>query len=423
VSATVTRRVVEARSLNPALLAHGAIEVARAEGCWMYDQHGRRYFDASAGSGAVNLGHGYMPVVRACVAQLEALVHVGWNHANSARTQLCETLPALLPFPEAAILFTVTGAEAIEAAIKVTRAATGREWLIAFTHAYHGKTAGALSVTWSPSFRRFGALPADAVEFAPFPDQSATTASGVDDERCLDALRRLLRSRPTPPAAVIVEPVQGAEGIYPASDTFLAGVIAAAHEAGALVIYDEIYTGFGRCGWPFIASRPGLLPDLIAIGKALGNGMPISAVVGPPEILDALPSGAHSSTFAGHPVSCAAAIAVVEAMRTLRPWESSRRVGAHLRSELCRLGKDVPCIGPPRGDGLMLAFDCLDDAGKPDAGLARRFLDALLTKQLIARGGGSTGATVKLTPPLLMEDAEVAFLIDAIQRAGRQVIG
>jgi 4-aminobutyrate aminotransferase-like enzyme len=420
VSTTVNQRLAEARALNPALLAHGSIEVARAERCWIYDQDGRRYFDASAGSGAVNLGHGYGPVVRACIGQLETLVHVGWNHANRARTQLCDTLPALLPFPTAAILFTVTGAEAIEAAIKLARAATGREWLVAFKHAYHGKTAGALSVTWSPAFRRFSALPADAVEFAPFPD--STTAPGTDDESCLDALRRLLRSRATPPAAVIVEPVQGAEGIYPASATFLAGIIAAAREAGALVIYDEIYTGFGRCGAPFIASRPGLLPDLIAVGKALGNGMPISAVVGPPAILDALPSGGHSSTFAGHPVSCAAAIAVVEAMRTLHPWETSRRIGALIGGEIRRLGKDLACIGPPRGDGLMLAFDCLDDEGIPNAGLARRFLEALQSNGIIARGGGATGAAVKLTPPLLLEDGEVAFLLDGIQQAAREVM-
>lgn len=412
-----TNKLAEARSLDPALLAHGSIEVTRAEGCWMFDQHGRRFFDASAGSGAVNLGHGYGPVVRACVSQMETLVHVGWNHANRPRTQLCESLPALLPFPTASILFTVTGAEAIEAAIKLARAATGREWMIAFRNGYHGKTAGALSVTWSKAFRQFGVLAADAVEFAPFPSQ----LPGADDASCIEELRRVLRSRATPPAAVIIEPVQGAEGIYPASDAFLSSVIAAAHDVGALVVYDEIYTGFGRCGTPFVASRPGLLPDLIAIGKALANGLPISAVVGPPQLLDALPSGGHSSTFAGHPLSCAAAVAVVDAMQTLHPWEISNTAGARLRAELQALANSLPCIGPPRGDGLMIAFDYLNGAGQPDAVLARRFLDSLLARRVIARGGGSTGATVKLTPPLLLGEADLVFLVDAIGGAARDV--
>ena len=416
----VTKRAREARTLDPSTLAHGAVEIARADGCWMFDGQGRRYFDASAGSGAVNLGHGYRPVVDACMRQMATLVHVGWNFASLPRTQLCEALADFLPFPDPSVLFTVTGAEAIEAAIKLARAATGRDWLVAFENGFHGKTAGALTVTWSQAFRRYGLVPSDVTEFAPFLAQSPEVTPG-DVSGCLTTLGRVLRSRSTPPAAIVVEPVQGAEGIQAASDAFLAGVIAAAHEVGTLVIFDEIYTGFGRCGSPFVASRPGLLPDLLAIGKALANGMPMSAVVGPPALVDALPSGGHSSTFAGHPVSCAAASAVIQAMQTLRPWERSGTLGTRLQAVLRDLRADLPVIGPPRGVGLMVAFDCVDRRGTPDAALARRFLQTLAAHGVLARGGGATGATIKLTPPLTISDAELEFLVDAIRASASQV--
>ncbi|HEX2095064.1 MAG TPA: aminotransferase class III-fold pyridoxal phosphate-dependent enzyme [Longimicrobiaceae bacterium] len=182
----------------------------------------------------------------------------------------------------------------------------------------------------------------------------------------------------------------------------------------------KIDTGFGRCGTRFFGSRPGLTPDLLVVGKALGNGLPISAVLGDPALLDALPSGAHSSTFAGHPLACAAGAEVVDAMLETRPWRLAREAGSTLRDSLAALAATVPGVGPPRGEGLLVAFDCLDGSGRPSAAAARAFAAAALRAGVVLRHGGWSGSTVKLSPPLLLEDGEVSFLTEALRAAAER---
>lgn len=407
----------EASSLDP-YFASGDLVVKSAKGCWLIDVNGRRVFDASGGSGAVNLGHGHPSVVAACHAQLEKVVHTGWNIATDTRQIASRKLAEFVPIHDASILFCVTGAEAIEAAIKVAFTATGRRWIVAFRHGYHGKTAGALSVTWRDDFRRYSPVDDRKTVFCDLPDEGAAE-QGV--AHVADVIER---KRPTlgAPAAILIEPIQGAEGVYPAGASFLRGLRALADRLGALLIFDEIYTGFGRTGEKFVAGSDAGLPHILVLGKALGNGLPISAVIGSRALMEALPPGAHTSTFAAHPLACAAAVAVLDEMTAIEPWHMAALIGNQLRDSLADLAARRPRLGAPRGCGLMLAFDCLDHSRSPDPGLASQFIRTARQAGLLLRGGGRSAATVKITPPLIMEDGEADFLLNTMATVAEKVM-
>ena len=384
--------------------------MATATGCWLTDVHGRSHFDATAGSGAVNLGHAHPAVIAACERQLRRTLHLGWNIAIDIREDFARSLVAFSPIAEGQALFCVTGAEAIEAALKIAHAATGRHWSVAFESGFHGKTAGALSVTWREGFRRYSALRDTGTLFAALADEDSAAAA-------LDALETSIAARAResgPPAAIVVEPVQCAEGVFVAGSAFLKGLRRLADRIQAVLIFDEIYTGFGRTGRCFVAGDETCLPDLLVVGKALGNGIPVSAVLGSRDIMSVLPPGAHSSTFAAHPLACAAGRAVLKTMADTQPWHSAARLGAVLRHRLAGISRASGRIGAPRGSGLMLAFECCDADGQPDPAAALSFLAEARAARLVLRGGGRSGATIKLTPPLTMDDGECAFLADTI---------
>jgi 4-aminobutyrate aminotransferase-like enzyme len=415
-------QVSEASSISPNLQTTKHLIVSRADGCWLIDRQGERYFDCSAGSGAVNLGHQHPQVVAAITRQAAQLVHTGWNLQSDIRTEAVQRLGAFSPYDNCGVLLTVTGAEGVEAGIKVARAYTGRKFLIAFEHSYHGKTAGSLAVTWRESFRQFIADSGTTI-FTPFPllhleDESYGT------EACLKELERvveMLESAGEPPAAIVIEPIQGSEGVLPADPGFLRDVIKLGKRVGCLTVYDEIYTGFGRCGFPFYGSREGLTPDLMVVGKALGNGLPISAVLGPTQIMEALPPGHHTSTFSGNPLSCAAACAVLEVTQKEETWRLADWAGVQIREGLLGLSQDYAFISKPRGEGLMLAFDLLDSSGNPSPRLAEQFAEEVLRQKIIVRYGGFHGSAVKITPPLLMSVSELEFLMEGLRRAAQAI--
>lgn len=408
----------EASSLDPGLLSTKEVIVSEAKGCWLFDASGHRYFDGSGGSGAVNLGHQYPAVIEALLKQTTRLLHTGWNLQSDVRTDAVNKLGAFSPYERCGVLLTVTGAEAIEAAIKIARAHTGRHVLVAFEHSYHGKTAGSLGVTWRKTFKKFNP-DSNEIIFAHFPllhreeDESQPQA-------CLEDLRTLtkrLGDEDRLPAAFMIEPVQASEGILPAGTAFLKGLLELAKSIGSLVVYDEIYTGFGRCGLRFYGSVEGLRPDLMVVGKALGNGLPISAVIGSEEVLEALPPGHHTSTFSGNPLCCAAARAVLDVMKTEEPWLRADAIGSVIKEALSELSNRYSFISQPRGEGLMLGFDCLDREGKPAPEITKALAREALHQKVILRYGGFQESTIKLTPPLLMNTLEVEFLLEALSRA------
>lgn len=414
--------IIEAQSTAQSGLYPGLPAFERAEGCWLYAADGTAFFDATAGSGALNLGHNHPRVVEAAVEQTRRMVHTGSIFHSDARDRFVTRLGGFAPFDECASLLTVTGTEAVEAALKVARAHTGRRSVAAFTYGYHGKSSGGLSVTWREAFRRYSPLAPDAVWVSPYPvlhdaGEPATAA-------CLsafDATLARMEQAGQPPAAVILEPVISSEGILPAGQEFLEGLLASARKAGALVIFDELWTAMGRCGTPFYAGRPALNPDIVLVGKSVANGFPVSAVLGAPAILNALPAGLHTATFAGHPVGCAAATAVLDVMEETQPWHTALERGAQVRAVLHELEGMHNFITGLRGEGLLLGFDCVDAAGQPAPALARDFALRAQAKRLLLAFGGREGNTIKVTPPLTLQDEEQSFLTDTLREVAREM--
>lgn len=392
----------------------------RGQGAWLYDEDGNAWFDGTAGSGALSLGHNPPEVLAAVHRQLDRLVHTGCKLGSDVRAELVARLCALSPFDRPAVLPAVVGTEAVESALKVARAATGRQSVVAFHHAFHGKSAGSLTVTWRETFRAYSNLRHDDVFRASFPPVGSGEA-GVD--AALSELEEILDragAAGRPPAAVILEPIQVTEGVLIPGARFLEGVIDLARRAGALVIFDEIYTGFGRSGALFYCHKLARQPDLLLVGKSLGNGFPISAVLGEAEVINALPPGVQTSTYSGHPLSAAAALAVIDVILERRLWEEAARRGAELLEVLRETAARHPFMTCPRGEGMLLAFDLVREDGSPAPDLARELLATARRERLILFGGGVDGATVKLVPPVVLSDEDAAFLSATLRSvAGR----
>lgn len=402
----VMRRTTEAVSTSP-MYNHRFVS---ATGPWLVDDEGRRFFDGTSGSGAVGLGHQYPTVVAAAVAQIERLVHTGCKIGSEPRNNLIDRLGAITPFVEPCVMPTATGTEAVEAALKVARAATGRRAVMSFPRAFHGKTAGALSLSSRQDLKRYSVLP-NALIGPPLP------SSAADVEVFLDSLVAVLDGGAEEAvAAVIVEPVQVTEGVYSVEPGLLDDIAARVHASGALLVLDEVHTSIGRTGRLFYSDDMSSPPDIMLVGKALGNGFPIAAVTGEREILDSLPSGVQTSTFSGHPVSAAAAIAVLDAVEQEQVVARARALGARLEDWLRTAAARHEWVGEVRANGALAAFDCvLADAPAP--WLAARFRQSAADAGLLLFPGGAVGNTVKLVPPMLLDAADEAFLADALTSA------
>jgi 4-aminobutyrate aminotransferase/(S)-3-amino-2-methylpropionate transaminase len=379
----------------------------RASGCWLYDEQGARYFDGTAGSGAISLGHQHPGVLEAVHRQVDALVHTGCKLASDARVALAAALVQASPYRDGVALPTVIGTEAVETALKIARAFTGRQRVICFDHGYHGKSTGALAVTWRKEFRAYSPIAPTTLRA-----HLAAPAGGQGTEAdALDDVRRLLADAPAEdrPAAIILEPIQVTEGVFDAGPRFLDALISLAHEYGVLVILDEIYTGLGRCGRRFYSETLREPPDLLLVGKSLGNGFPIAAVVGPAPIMNSLPAGIQTSTYSGHPVSCAAAGAVLRIVEELELWNQAQELEATIGAALRELQAQYSFITEIRHVGGLFAFD-LEGSSASTESLASAFGRAALRRRLLLFTGGARGRTVKLVPPVLMDHANLDFL-------------
>ena len=390
----------------------------RGSGPWLFTAGGARYFDATSGSGAVSLGHQHPAVVEACTRQLQDLMHTGCKLKAQVRDILARKVAGLVPYEDPAVLFTVIGTEAVESAIKVARAATGRHIVAGFRHAFHGKSREALNVTWRTSFRAYSSISEEnRLIIDPFYEKGEGEADAKGLDEALTIWYETLQQAQTAgqlPAAIIFEPIQVTEGVLTMPEAYIEGVLSIARQFGVISIIDEIYTGLGRCGQLFYCNQLQSKPDLLLIGKSLGNGMPISLVVGASELVNSLPAGIQTSTYSGHPVSCAAASAVLDVVAENRLWLSSEENGKYIKDRLLELGNEYPQIRAVRQQGMLLAFD-LRAGGTPDEALAKRFLSLALEQNLLLFGGGAQNATIKVVPPTLLSSIDRGYLLDALE--------
>ncbi|CAD5372210.1 4-aminobutyrate aminotransferase, PLP-dependent [Rubrivivax sp. A210] len=387
------------------------IFVARALNAELWDVEGRRYIDFAGGIAVLNTGHCHPAVTAAVRQQLELYTHTCFQVvAYESYVELAERLNALAPGAFAKkTLFLTTGAEAVENAVKIARSHTGRGGIIAFGGGYHGRTLLTLGLTGkvAPYKLGFGPFPGE-VFHALFPNE----LHGVSVEDALDSVRAIFKNdiEATRVAAFIVEPVQGEGGFYIAPPAFIAGLRKIADEHGILLIADEVQTGAGRTGTWFASEQWPVAPDLICTAKSLAGGFPISGVVGRAEVMDAPAPGGLGGTYAGSPLGCAAALAVLQAFEDEKLLARAQAMGENLVQGLKAIASRVPAIGDVRGLGAMVAIELFQggDKHRPDADLTKRVVAEAARRGLILLSCGSYGNVVRILVPLTAPDALVA---------------
>jgi 4-aminobutyrate aminotransferase/(S)-3-amino-2-methylpropionate transaminase len=401
------RRAAVARGVGQ---AH-EIFVERALNAELWDVEGRRYIDFAGGIAVLNTGHCHPEVIAAVKAQLDRYTHTCFQVlAYEPYVELAERLNALAPGGfDKKTLFLSTGAEAVENAVKIARAYTRRSGVIAFTGGYHGRTLMTLGLTGkvAPYKSGFGPYPGE-VFHALFPN----ALHGVSVDAALASVETIFKNdiEADRVAAFILEPVQGEGGFYVAPPEFVAGLKRIADQHGILLIADEVQTGAGRTGTWFASEQWPVAPDLITTAKSLAGGFPIAGVVGRAEVMDAPAPGGLGGTYAGSPVGCAAALAVLKVFEDERLLQRSRDMGAALVAGLQRIASHVPAIGDVRGLGAMVAIELFKDGDprQPDADLTRRVVAEAARRGLILLSCGNHGNVIRILVPLTAPDTLVA---------------
>ncbi len=381
------------------ILAH------HASGAEIWDADGRRYIDFGGGIAVLNVGHRHPHVMAAVQAQIDAFTHTCFGVTPyESYIKLAERMNQIAPIAEPTkkkSIFLTTGAEAVENAVKIARHATGRSAIISFTGGFHGRTLMALALTGkiNPYKAGFGPFPADTFH-VPFPD----AYRGGSTEKSLAAIETLFKSsvEPSRVAAIIIEPVQGEGGFNVAPFEFLRELRALCDRHGIVFIADEIQTGFGRTGRMFGVEHAGVEPDLITVAKSLAGGFPLSGVVGRAGIMDSVAPGGLGGTFAGSPVSCAAALAVLDVFRDEHVLERAEKQGALVRARLDAMRERFPFIGDVRGLGAMLAIELVRDRAsrEPAPELASRLAKRASEHGLILLTAGIYGNVIRILAPL-----------------------
>jgi 4-aminobutyrate aminotransferase/(S)-3-amino-2-methylpropionate transaminase len=393
--------------------------IARGQNAEIWDVEGKRYIDFAGGIAVLNTGHCNPTVIAAVKAQLDLYTHTCFQVlAYEPYVELAERINALAPGDFAKkTMFLSTGAEAVENAIKIARAYTKRTAIIAFTSGYHGRTLLTLGLTGkvAPYKTGFGPFPAE-IFHAQFPN--ALHGVSVDDS--MASIESILKNdvEASRVAAIIVEPVQGEGGFNVAPPEFLQRLRALCDQHGILMIADEIQTGAGRTGTWFAVEQSDVAPDMITLAKSMAGGFPISAVVGRADVMDAPAPGGLGGTYAGSPLSCAAALAVLEVFKQENLLERSQRLGVRLTASLKKMATRNRCIADVRGLGAMVAIELCKggDIHQPDADMAKRLSAEATRRGLILLTCGTYGNVIRILVPLTASDAlvdEGLAIIDA----------
>ncbi|HPA97074.1 MAG TPA: acetylornithine transaminase [Methanothrix sp.] len=353
--------------------------LVRGSGAHVWDSEGREYLDFVAGIAVNSVGHCHPKVVGAIKTQAEKLIHTSNLYYTENQVMLAEELKGLTGMDRA--YFCNSGAESVEAALKLTRRQKGRSKIVAAERAFHGRTLGALGTTYKSAYRE-PFRPLSEAAFVPYNDVEALKSAATSDT-----------------GAVILEPVQGEAGVYVADPEFLRAAREICDDRNALLIFDEVQTGFGRTGEWFGKDHFSVKPDIMTLAKAMASGLPMGAMLASGDAADALTKGDHGSTFAGGPVVCAAALAVIDVIQEEKLVARSRENGAYLKSELAKLGPQQV-----RGMGLMVGIDLDADCKS-------------LVEKALAQGVliNSTGEhTLRLIPPLVVDKKDIDQVVSVI---------
>jgi 4-aminobutyrate aminotransferase/(S)-3-amino-2-methylpropionate transaminase len=397
-----------------------------AENAELWDVEGNRFIDFCGGIGVLNTGHRHPAVIKAAKAQEDHYTHTSFQVVPyGPYIELAERLNALAPgdAPKKTLLVT-TGAEAVENAVKIARAATGRPGVIAFTGGYHGRTLLTLGMTGkvSPYKKDVGPFPADVFR-APFP----SVRDGITVEDAITGLKNLFLTdaQPSRVACIIIEPVLGEGGYTPVPFDMMRQLRAICDEHGILLIADEVQAGFGRTGTWFAIEHSGVVPDLITVAKSMAGGYPLAGVIGRADIMDAMEPGGLGGTYGGNPIACAAALAAIDAIENEGLLARSTAMGETFKKRLAEIGaRSAPYrFWDIRGLGAMVAVEFVTDfdTAKPDAAFTKRVIAHALQRGLLLLSCGMHGNALRIMVPLTASDAIVdeglAILEAAVQAA------
>ncbi len=403
------------RALGPAyrLFYEKPVHILRGEGVWLYDAQGRRFLDAY--NNVASLGHCRTEVVEA-IARQAAMLNTHTRYLHEGVVAYAEALLREFPPELGNVMFTCTGSEANDLALRIARTVTGGVGLIVTAFAYHGVTSAIAAA--SPSLGPTNRL-GDEVWTVPAP-RSAQAHGDVGDQFA-DGVERALadmQRKGVRPAALLVDTIFSSDGVYADPPGFLRAAVDRVRSAGGLFIADEVQAGFGRTGsamWGF--QRHGLVPDLVTLGKPMGNGHPIAGLVARREHTAAFGAAVrYFNTFGGNPVSCAAGMAVLDVIRSERLLENSAAVGRGLRARLRALADVHPQLGEVRGDGLFVGVDLVAE-GTPAPERALAVVNRMRELGVLVSATGPRGGTLKIRPPLVFSDEHVDILIDALDEA------
>ena len=426
---SVADLAAQATHLSPVLGRYFERSWSHGKGHRLYDTEGRAYLDFANGIAVTALGHVHPRVTAAIHAQADKLIGpTGAMGYSEPVVRLASMLAATFPDPIDTVMFLNSGSEAIDGALKLARRVTGRPGIVAFRGGFHGRTFGATSVTTSNINYRTGYEPLlPGVYFAPFP-AAYRDFDGDDDAAsvaCLRTLRSLLETviAPEQVAAILIEPVQGEGGYTPAPAAFLRGLRELCDEHGILLIADEVQTGYARTGRMWAFEHAGIVPDVVAVAKAIANGLPLSAIATRRELQERWGRSAHGSTYGGNPVACAAGIAVLETIADQDLVANVAARGEELTAGLLRLEAEDDRIGDVRGPGVMVGVELIRDRAtrEPDGDLATALVARSAELGLLLLSCGLAHQVVRWIPPIDVSSAEISEAVEIFGEALRTV--
>ncbi|MEH6565212.1 MAG: aminotransferase class III-fold pyridoxal phosphate-dependent enzyme [Halopseudomonas sp.] len=414
--------------LSPLLKQASKVLVERGEGSWLFDVNGKRYLDFTSGIGVTSTGHCHPQVVAAAREQVGKIVHAQYTTvAHQPMLELSDKLAERMPGPIDSVAFANSGSEAVETALRLARHATGRANIIVFDGGFHGRTMAAASLTTSGTKVRTGFHPMMAgVVVSPFPHGYRYGWS--EEEATEFALRELdhifkTQSAPSDTAAMIIEPVQGEFGYYPANKTFMQGLAERCKQHGILLICDEIQAGYGRTGKFWSHDHFAVQPDVVITAKGLASGFPLSAIAASAELMGKGMPGSQGGTYGANAVACAAALATLKVIDEQHLVANAAQQGERLLNQLSELQQRYSCIDTIRGKGLMLGMEIADDYRTPRADLAAQLSEAAEAHGLLLLRCGTDGQIVRWLPPLTVSESEIDDAVSRFANALQEVAG
>jgi len=425
---TASRQLFQRRknSVANGISVFNAATVTSAQGATITDADGREWIDFAGGIGVLNLGHCPDEVVAAIQEQSAKYIHTSFNVVTyEPYIELCETLCEILPHgKKTKAMLLSTGAEAVENAIKIARQATGRQAVLCFTEAYHGRTMMAMTLTSKIDYKTNCGPFAPEVYRLPFPNFYRYSAGASMEEFVELELEHLENSEknvvdPRNVAAIIMEPVQGEGGFNPIPQKYFEGLRAHCDKHGIMLIVDEVQSGFGRTGHWASWQHYGITPDISTYAKSMGSGMPIAAVLGRAEVMDSAAPGTIGGTYMGNPVCCAASLATIRLMKKININNMGKNLGKLIITRFIALQKDYSEIGDVRGIGAMIGIEFVVDSDpqKPDGELCKAIAERCANNGLIIITAGTYKNVIRILSPLVITPKVLEKGLDILEKA------